>query len=97
VVQVLKPDQRDDQHAARLSQDPTKPDFTEFYTMPHMVYGNHYLGFITLFELGDGLDLNGGGGLQMAFSNNGLDWRRPEPRRNAIADGDDPELHPNFA
>lgn len=106
VVQVLKPDERDDQYAARLGKDPAKPDFTEFYTMPHIVYGNQYLGFITLFELGDGLDGNGGGGLHLAFSNDGLEWTRPEfernegvdkrKRRNAIENSDDPELFPNF-
>ena len=107
VVQILKPDERDDQHAARLSKDPAKPDFTEFYTMMPMAYGNHYLGFFTLFELGDGLDGNGGGGLHMAFSNDGLKWTRPEfghgpdaekqPRLNAIENSDDPALWPNFA
>jgi len=97
VVQTLKPDERDDAHAARLSKDPDKPDFTEFYTMPHYVVGNHYLGLITLFELGDGKDGNGGGGLHFAFSNDGLNWKRAEPLRNAIENGDDPELFPNFA
>jgi hypothetical protein len=71
-VLILKPDERDDQHVARLSKDPNRPDFTEFYTMPINTYGNHYLGFVTLFEVADAKDGNGGGGLQLAFSNDGL-------------------------
>lgn len=106
-VRILTPDERDDQHAARLSKDPNKADFTEFYTMPISTYGNHYLGFVTLFEVADAKDCNGGGGLQMAFSNDGLKWTRPEfgrgpdaekqPRLNAIENSDDPGLFPNFA
>jgi len=95
-ILTLRPDERDDQHAARLGKDPGKPDWAEFYTTPHIVYGNHYLNFITFFELGDGKDFNGGGGIHFAFSNDGLNWSRPEPRRNAIENSDDPELFPNF-
>jgi hypothetical protein len=95
-VRIVSPDERDDAHAARLGKDSARPDFTELYAMPIFTYGNHYLGFVTLFELGDGLDGNGGGGLQMAFSNDGLKWTRAEPRRNAIENSDDPELFPNF-
>jgi hypothetical protein len=96
-VMTLKADERDDRHAARLSKDPDKPDWAELYTAPPIVYGNHYLYFITMFELGDGKDFNGGGGLQLAFSNDSLKWSRPEPRQNAIENSDDPELFPNFA
>jgi hypothetical protein len=96
-VRIISPDEQDDRRAAKNSKDPAKPDWSELYCMPIMTYGNHYLGFITPFDLADGLDGNGGGGLELAFSNDGKKWSRPEPRGDAIENSEDTELFPNFA
>ena len=97
-VRIISPDDADDRRVATtLSKDPEKPDWSELYTMPICTYGNHYLGFITPFDLVDGKDGNGGGGLEMAFSNDGRQWSRIGQGTNMIANSDDPELYPNFA
>src|ERR1051326_5633538 len=97
-VMIVAADEQDDKRAAeKFAKDPTKPTWTELYGMPMNVYGNHYIGFIVLFDRVDKQDGNGGGGLQFAFSNDGLNWTRPEPRQNAVENSDDPELWPNFA
>jgi hypothetical protein len=97
-VMIVAADEQDDKRATeKFAKDPTKPTWTELYGMPMNVYGNHYIGFIVLFDRVDKQDGNGGGGLQFAFSNDGLHWTRPEPRQNAVENSDDPELWPNFA
>ncbi len=95
---IVKADEQDDRRAARLGKDPDKPDWAELYVMPMFTYGNHYFGMITVFELGDGKDGNGGGDLQLAYSNEGDHWHRTPGRKSAVEHTtDNPELFPNFA
>ncbi|MBI4025429.1 MAG: hypothetical protein HY360_10650 [Verrucomicrobia bacterium] len=95
---ILKADGQDDQRAARLGKDPNKSDWAELYAMPMFTYGNHYFGMITVFELGDGKDGNGGGDLQLAYSNDGDNWRRTPERKTAVEHSTDSAgLFPNFA
>ncbi len=97
VVTVLRPDERDDAEAAKLSRDPAKPDWAELYTMPVFAYGNHYLGMLSLIHFIDGSDSLGGGDLQLAFSHDGLRWQRPETRPTLIARSNVPGLFPTYA
>lgn len=97
IVTVLKPDAADDARVARLSKDDSKPDWAEMYIMPFFNYGNHYLGLVSLLYFIDGSDSNGGGDLQLAFSNDGLAWQRPEPRQTAITPSNAPGLFPTYA
>ncbi|MBI4025540.1 MAG: hypothetical protein HY360_11210 [Verrucomicrobia bacterium] len=98
VRNILKPDDLDDQRSAKLSKDPNKPEWAEMYVMPMFAYGNHYLGFVTFYDVVDSRDNNGGGDLQLAYSNDGQKWRRPPERMTAMEHTKDrPELVPTFA
>ena len=95
---ILHADDEDDQRAAKFSKDPDKPEWAEMYVMPMFTYGNHYFGLITFFDKVDSKDCNGGGDLQLAYSNDGDNWHRALDRKSAVEHTtDDPELFPNFA
>jgi hypothetical protein len=82
---VLKADAVDDQHAASLGKGP-EPDWAELYIMPPIVYGNHYLGLLTLLYQIDGKDtVEGSGDLQLTFSHDGYKWHRQPERKSLIA------------
>jgi hypothetical protein len=85
-IQVaLKADSRDDARAKELGRSP-EPDWAELYAMPMFVYGNHYLGMVTLLHLIDGKDTAAGSGdLQLAFSHDGTKWHRHPDRQSLIA------------
>jgi hypothetical protein len=85
IVQVLAPDAKDDAKVASLSKDATQPDWAEHYCMPIFVYGNHYLGMLSILYLIDGRDSNGGGDLQLTFSHDGSKWHRHPQRQTLIA------------
>lgn len=97
IVQVLAPDEQDDAKVAPLSKDDSKPDWAEHYCMPISVYGNHYLGLLSLLYLVDGVDSNGGGDLQLTFSHDGEKWFRHPQRQTLIAPSNAaPELFPTY-
>ena len=97
IVQVLAPDADDDAKVAALSKDPDRPDWAEHYCMPFFVYGNHYLGMLSLLYLVDGADSNGGGDLQLTFSHDGDTWFRQPQRQSLIAPSPAaPDLFPTY-
>lgn len=59
-------------------------------------YGNHYLGLLSLLYLIDGIDTNGGGDLQLAFSHDGLAWHRQPERAALIARSNAAGLFPTY-
>jgi hypothetical protein len=82
---VLKADGLDDDTAKKLSRGP-EPDWAELYVMPMFVYGNHYLGMLTLLYQIDARDtVVGSGDLQLTFSHDGIKWHRHPERRSLIA------------
>jgi hypothetical protein len=82
---VLKADGMDDDRAKHLSRGP-EPDWAELYVMPMFVYGNHYLGMVTLLYLVDAKDtVVGSGDLQLTFSHDGKTWYRQPDRQSLIA------------
>lgn len=97
IVQVLAPDETDDAKVAPFSKDDFKPDWAEHYVMPISVYGNHYLGMLSLLYLVDGADINGGGDLQLTFSHDGEKWFRHPERQTLIAPSNAaPALFPTY-
>lgn len=97
IAQVLAPDDQDDAKVAPFSKDRSKPDWAEHYCMPISVYGNHYLGLLSLLYLVDGTDSNGGGDLQLTFSHDGATWFRQPQRQTLIAPSNAaPELFPTY-
>jgi hypothetical protein len=95
---VLKADELDDEkvHAIGKADD---PDFGELYIMPLFVYGNHYLGIVSLLFQVDASDATmarnaglkasdiqtGGGDLQLTFSHDGVNWHRQPDRQTLTA------------
>lgn len=97
IVQVLAPDDKDDAKVAAFSKDDSKPDWAEHYVMPFSIYGNHYLGMLSLLYLVDGADTNGGGDLQLTFSHDGEKWFRHPQRQTLIGRSNAaPELFPTY-
>lgn len=97
IVQVLAPDELDDARVSQLSRDPARPDWAEHYCMPLFVYGNHYLGMLSLLYFIDGSDSNGGGDIQLTFSHDGSTWFRQPQRQTLIAASNSaPELFPTY-
>ena len=98
VQMALHPDDEDDKRATTFSKDPAKPEWAEMYVMAISTYGNHHLGLVSFYDVVDSKDCNGGGDLQLAYSNDGNTWRRPEPRTSAVEHNTDrPDLLPTFA
>ena len=96
-VQVLAPDADDDAKVAALGREATKPDWAEHYCMPLFVYGNHYLGMLSLLYFVDGTDSLGGGDIQLTYSHNGERWFRQPQRQTLIAPSlSAPELFPTY-
>jgi hypothetical protein len=82
---VLKADSLDDDKVKKLSRGP-EPDWAELYVMPLFVYGNHYLGMLTLLYQIDAKDtVTGSGDLQLTFSHDGKKWYRHPDRQSLIA------------
>lgn len=97
IVQVLAPDAQDDAKVAPLSRDEQKPDWAEHYCMSLFVYGNHYLGMLSLLYLVDGYDGNGGGDIQLTFSHDYARWHRHPQRQTLIAPSNAaPALFPTY-
>jgi hypothetical protein len=97
IVNVLKPDANDDEKAARLGKDPNKLDHCELYIMPTFVYGNHYLGMVSLLFYVDESDtVNGGGDIQFTFSHDGEKWFR-QPDRQTFVEPNPAGLVPTYA
>ena len=93
---VLKADGLDDAKAKKLSRGP-EPDWAELYVMPLFVYGNHYLGMLTLLYQIDAKDtVAGSGDLQLTFSHDGKTWYR-HPRRQPLIAQNSAKLIPVFA
>jgi hypothetical protein len=83
---ILRADAKDDEKAARLSKDPAKLDYCELYIMPTFVYGNHYLGMVSLLFNIDGSDtVSGAGDVQFTFSHDGMKWHRQPERQTFVA------------
>ncbi len=104
IVTQLVPDELDDKAAAAAMQGvPAGPKWAEFYAMPLFVYGNHYIGLLSLIHVArDAAGMQvanaiGGGDLQLAFSNDGMKWQRPSERKTLIAPSDATDLHPTYA
>ena len=94
---VLRPDAKDDEKATRLSKDPAKLDYCELYIMPTFVYGNHYLGMVSLLFSIDGSDtVNGAGDVQFTFSDDGVKWFR-QPDRQTFVEPSPDGLIPCYA
>jgi hypothetical protein len=82
---VLKADQTDDDKVKKLGRG-RGLDWAELYDMPMFVYGNHYLGMLTLLYQIDAKDtVRGSGDLQLTFSHDGIKWRRHPQRQSLIA------------
>jgi hypothetical protein len=93
---ALKADARDDDRAKQLGRGP-EPDWAELYIMPMFVYGNHYLGMVTLLYLIDAKDAAAGSGdLQLTFSHDGVRWYR-QPERRPLITPSPAKLIPVFA
>jgi hypothetical protein len=81
---VLKADSEDDDRVKKRSRGP-EPDWAELYVMPMFVYGNHYLGMLTLLYQIDARDtVVGSGDLQLTFSHDGIKWYRHPARESLI-------------
>jgi len=96
---TIRADDLDDARVARLARagDP-RPDWSEPYVLTPFAYGNHYVGLVSMLDYVDGDDMVAGGGdLEIAFSHDGLDWRRPERRQSAVRRATGDELFPCYA
>lgn len=95
---VLKADSLDDAQVKKMSTEP-QDDWAELYVMPMFVYGNHYLGMLSLLYQVDTKDtLQGAGDLQLTFSHDGVQWQRHPERQSLIETRRSPErLIPVFA
>lgn len=95
----LRAKDADDLRVRRMSQTHDKlKNWSEPYIMTPLVYGNHYLGLVSMLDYIDGSDFRlGGGALELAFSNDGLQWKRPAPGTPAIERKPDDELFPCYA
>jgi hypothetical protein len=85
IQMALQADGLDDSRVKALGRGP-EPDWAELYAMPMFVYGNHYLGMVTLLQLIDSKDtVVGSGDLQLTFSHDGKKWYRHPDRQSLIA------------
>ncbi len=89
----------DDARVASMSPSQEKfKNWSEPYIMPPFVYGNHYLGLVSMLDYINGSDFAAGGGaLELAFSHDGLNWNRPTPATSAIKRKPDDEMFPCYA
>jgi hypothetical protein len=96
-IQVaLTADSVDDARVKELGRG-AGPSWAELYAMPMFVYGNHYLGMVTLLYVINGKDTAiGSGDLQLTFSHDGKKWHRHPDRPSLIARGT-AKLTPVFA
>ena len=84
ITTVLKADDEDDRRALAVRPG-IKQAWSELYVMPVFVYGNHYIGLLSLLDFLDGSDTQpGGGDLQFAFSHDATAWHRPAPRQSIV-------------
>lgn len=99
MITVLKPDAKDDEKVAKLGRN-DKLDWAELYVMPVFVYGNHYLGMVSLLYFVDGVHggdtVDGGGDIQFTFSHDGVKWFR-QPDRQTFVEPSPAKLVPTYA
>jgi len=95
----IRAEDADDARVARMSPSQQRfKNWSEPYIMTPQVYGNHYLGLVSMLDYINGSDFAvGGGALELAFSHDGLNWRRPQPGQPAIRRQINDELFPCYA
>lgn len=95
----IRAEDADDARVARMSASQAKfKNWSEPYIMVPFAYGNHYLGLVSMLDYIDGSDFaTGGGALELAFSHDGLHWKRPNPGTPAIRRKTSDELFPCYA
>ena len=95
----IRAEDADDNRVLRMSSlREERRNWSEPYIMTPFVYGNHYLGLVSMLDYIDGNDFaTGGGALELAFSNDGDHWQRPSPGTPAIERRASDELFPCYA
>jgi hypothetical protein len=95
----IRAEDADDARVALLGSSTEKnKNWSEPYIAAPFVYGNHYLALVSMLDYVDGSDFAvGGGSLELAFSHDGFNWKRPAPATPAIRRRPEDELFPCYA